>query len=121
MTIDLAYATGSAVSITNSEISIGVTGGTTTGVPVSRTDVGVYQFFIDGVANMVKGDTFLFKVYETARASGTVRVVFQATLANVQTEIFVTPQLMLGIGWDATLDRISASSRDFDWSVRRIY
>lgn len=121
MAIDLAYATGSAVSITNTEQSIGVTGGTTTGVPVARTDSGIFQFWIDGVANMVKGDEFKFRVYETVRASGTVRLVFVATLSDVQSEAFVTPQLLLGIGWDATLQRISASSRNFDWSVRRIY
>lgn len=122
MAIDLAYATGTAVTITTSEQSIAVTGGTTTGVPVSRTDDGVYQFFIDGVANMVKGDEFIFRVYETARPSGTSRKIFQTTISDAQSEMLVTPQLLLGVGWDATLQRgVTGTNRAFDWSVRRIY
>lgn len=120
MALDLAYATGSAVSVTNSETSLGVTGGTTSGVPVARTDAGLFMLVLDGVANMVKGDEYRLKVYEKARASGTVRVIFQATLSDAQSEAFVLPWLPLGIGWDITLQRISASSRAFDWAVRRI-
>jgi hypothetical protein len=47
--------------------------------------------------------------------------VFQARISDAQTEMFVTPPLQLGVGWDVTMQRISASSRAFDWSVRRVY
>lgn len=120
MALDLAYATGSGVTVTNTEMSLGVTGGTTTGVPVARTDAGLYTLMLDGVANMVKGDEYLLKVYEKARSGGTVRLVFSLRLKGAQSEILVIPNLLLGVGWDITLQRISATSRAFDWSVRRV-
>ena len=120
MAIDLAYATGTAVTVTNIETSIAVTGGTTTGVPVARTDIGLYTLFLDGVANMVKGDEYRWRVYEKARSGGTVRLLLSGTLSDVQSELIIIPNLVLGIGWDITLQRISATSRAFDWSVRRI-
>lgn len=119
-TLDLAYSTGSGVSITNTETSIGVTGGTTVGLPLSRTDAGLFLIMVDGVANMVKGDEYLFRLYETARTGGTRRTIFSATIKGAQSEAFLLPWLPLGIGWDATLQRISATSRAFDWSIRRI-
>lgn len=120
MALDLAYATGSAVSITNSETSLATTGGTTTGVPQSITDAGQYQVVLDGVANMAKGDEYLLKVYEKARASGTQRVMFTLRIMDAQSELIVLPPLLLGIGWDVTMQRISANSRAWDWSLRRL-
>lgn len=118
MAINLAYATGTAVSITASETSLAVTGGTTT--LQSLTDAGMFQLFLDGVANMAKGDEYLIKIKEKMVAGGTQRVIFGPRLTDAQSEPFVSPPLMLGVGWDITLQRISATSRAFDWSVRRI-
>lgn len=120
MAIALDYATGSAVTVTNTEMSLGVTGGTTTGVPVARTDIGLYTLYLDGVANMAKGDEYRWRVYEKAVAGGTVRVLFSGTLSDTQSELIIIPNLILGVGWDITLQRISATSRAFDWSVRRV-
>ncbi len=120
MPLDLAYATGSAVSITATEMSIGVTGGTTTGVPVSRTDTGLYTVMIDGVANLVQGDEIRWRVYEKARAAGTQRVILTGLIRGAQSEPLVLPSLPLGIGWDATLQLISATARALDWSLRRV-
>jgi hypothetical protein len=39
---------------------------------------------------------------------------------DAQSEMFVTPPLQLGIGWDMTLDRIAGADRAFDWSIRRV-
>lgn len=119
--IEVDYATGSAVSITNSETSLATTGGTTTGVPQTIRDAGIYQLFLDGVTNMAKGDEYLLKIYEFANNSTSRRVVYQTKLRNTQSEMFVTPPITLGLGWDITFQRISATSRAFDWSIRRIY
>jgi hypothetical protein len=119
MAMDKSYAEGNGVTVTNTETSIAVDGGTTTGVPVARTDDGIYQLFLDGIANMVKGDQFRVKVYEMA--IDVARVVFQCDLYGAQAEMFVMPPLRLGVGWDITLQRISASSRAFDWRISRIY
>jgi hypothetical protein len=121
MAIDIAYATGSGVTVTNTETSLGEDGGTTTGVPVARTDEGMFSLWLDGVANMVKGDEYKIRIYEKAASGGTVRLIFVATISDAQSEMFVTPPLLLGVGWDMTLQRISATSRAFDWSVRRIF
>lgn len=118
MAIDLSYAEGNAVTITNTETSIAVDGGTTT-LP-TLTDVGVYQIFIDGVANMAKGDEYLIRVYEKTSSSGTKRVIMQARILGTQSEPWVSPNVLLGVGWDVTMQRISATSRAFDWSIRRV-
>lgn len=120
MAIDLEYAAGTAVTVTNTETSLSVDGGTTTGVPRADTNAGSYMLFLDGVANMVKGDEYRVRIYERARTGGTTRLVFSASISDAQSEMFVTPPLMLGLGWDITLTRISATSRAFDWSVRRV-
>jgi hypothetical protein len=104
-----------ALSVTATEVSL-ITGTT----PAAQTDDAVIQVYIDGVANMAKGDEFSIKIYETVRASGTQRVVFRATIADAQSEVFVTPQLIVMNGWDVTMTRISATSRAFDTSVRKV-
>jgi hypothetical protein len=107
----------SAVTISTSEISI--VSGTTTLQNV--TDDGVYQLWVDPVAAaMAKGDEFLIRIYEKVLAGSTKRVVFQATLADAQAELFVTPTLILMHGWDMTLIRVAGSDRDFDASIRQI-
>jgi hypothetical protein len=104
-----------ALSVTATEVSL-ITGTT----PAAQTDDAIIQVFIDGVTNMVKSDEFLIKVYEKVRSGGTQRVVFQATLSDAQSEAFVTPTLIVTNGWDVTMTRISATSRAFDTSVRKV-
>ena len=70
---------------------------------------------------MVKGDRFDVKIYEIARAGGTVRVLAKIPMLGVQSRPLWLPGLPLGVGWDITIQRISASSRAFDWSIRRVY
>lgn len=118
MPISLAYAEGNAVTITNTETSLAVNGGTTT--LQTLTDAGLYTVIIDGVANMAKGDEYLIKIYEKSSSSGTKRVIMQARMLGSQSEPWVSPALLLGVGWDVTLQRISSSSRAFDWSIRRV-
>lgn len=120
MALDLAFATGSGVTVTATEMSLMTTGGSTTGVPQSNTTTGLFMLVLDGVANMAKGDEYLVKVYEKARAGGIQRVIFQARIKNAQAEAFIMPWVPLGIGSDITLQRISATSRAFDWSIRRL-
>lgn len=121
MAIDIAYATGTAVTVGVTEMSLGVTGGTTTGVPVARTDVGSIQLVLDGVASMAKGDEYEVRVTERARSGGITRTLFSARFSDTQAELFVTPPIMVGAGWDVTLKKIAGVDRAFDWSVRRAY
>lgn len=118
MSINLSYAVGNAVTVTNTETSM--VSGTTTLQTV--TDVGMYRFWVDGIANMAKGDEYLIKVKEKIPGtSGTQRVVFQARITDAQSEPWVSPPIELGIGWDATLTRVSATSRALDWRISRVF
>lgn len=105
------------VTVGSSELSI--VSGTTSLQEI--TDDGVYQLWIDPVTNMAKGDSFRIKVYEKVEATGgTKRVVFAATLMGVQTELFVTPSLVLMHGWDMTIQKLAGTDRAFDASIRKI-
>lgn len=115
MALDITYRTGNNITITATETSLAVNDGSTT--LQDMTDDGVYTLYLD-TANMVKGDEYLLKVYEKAQASATKRVYLQRRLRHTEPPLMI-PHLMLGIGWDITLQRISVTSRAFYWSIRR--
>lgn len=105
------------VTISTSEISI--VSGTTTLQTV--TDDGVYQLWVDDGGNMTKTEEYRIKIYEKVEATGgTKKVVFQATLKGVQSEVWVSPMLMLINGWDMTLTKIAGTDRAFDASIRKL-
>lgn len=98
--------------------AISIPSGTTT--PSSITDDGVYQLWVDA-GNMAKGDEFIIKVLEKVEATGGVqKQVFAATLSDVQSEVFVTPTLILMHGWDMTIAKVAGTDRAFDASIRKI-
>jgi hypothetical protein len=117
---DLEYAAGSAVSVSTTEMSLATDGGTTVGVPQSKTDAGLYQLVLDAFA-MAKGDEYAVKIYEKAVTGGTQRLVEEIRLMDAQASLFYTPQLQLGLGWDITLDKIAGTDRAFSWSIRRVH
>ncbi len=105
------------VTVGGSELSI--VSGTTALQTV--TDDGVYQLWVDDGANMTKTEEFIIRIYEKVEATGgTKKVVFSATLKGVQSEIFVTPMLILINGWDMTLQKIAGTDRAFDASIRKV-
>lgn len=106
------------VSISTTEISI-VSG---TSSLQTITDDGVYQLWVDPVgAAMAKGDEFAIKIYEKVEGTGgTKRVVFKSTLLGAQSELWVSPTLILINGWDMTLQKIAGTDRNFDASIRKI-
>jgi len=104
------------VTVGASELSI-VTGDTTAG---SSSDDGVYQLWLDA-GNMAKGDEFKIRIKEKVEATGgTQKPVFVATLSDVQSEVFVTPMLILIHGWDMTIQKIAGTDRAFDASIRKV-
>lgn len=105
-------------NVTVGTTAISIPSGTTT--PSSITDDGVYQLWVDG-GNMAKGDEFKIKVLEKVEATGgTQKPVFVATLSDVQSEVFVTPTLILLHGWDMTIEKVAGTDRAFDASIRKI-
>lgn len=106
------------VSVGASELS--VISGTT--ALQTNTNAGVYQLWVDPVgAAMAKGDEFIIRIYEKVEATGgTKRVVFSATLSDAQSELFVTPTLVLMNGFDFTIQKVAGTDRSFDASVRKV-
>jgi hypothetical protein len=104
------------VTIGATEISI--VSGTTSLQTI--TDDGVYQLWVDA-GLMQKTEEYKIRIYEKVEGTGGVKkVVFVATLKGVQSEIFVTPTLILINGWDMTLQKIAGTDRAFDASIRKI-
>jgi hypothetical protein len=112
MAITVEFCTNT-VSISTSEISLN-TGTTSLN---SNTANGVFQAFLD-LNLLAAGDAFDFKVYETVRTSGTKRLAWSARFGNAQgTPIWVSPSLILGIGWDMTLTKVSGTDRSIPWRI----
>ncbi len=116
MAITVEAFTGSAVSVSTSEISL--INGTTT--IATNATAGIYQAFVDLNA-LIAGDAFDFKVYEKVLTGGVQRVVYVANFAQVQTSpIWVSPTLVLGIGWDMTLKNILGAARAITWRISKV-
>lgn len=93
---------------------------TNTAGPDVDTNAGIYQAFID-LSAMAAYDVLQFKCYEKARTGDTQRVVFSAYFEGAQTDpIAVTPTLILGIGWDMTLVKISGTDRAINWRISKV-
>lgn len=118
MPINLFYAEGNNVTITSTETSIAVNGGSTS--PQSITDSGVYKIVVNGVTNMTKGDEYKIRIYEKASSTDGQLIAFQCSLLGRQSELWIMPSIELGIGWNATMQLISANPRGISWSIRRV-
>lgn len=91
----------------------------TSGPDVETTD-GVYQAFLD-LSALAAGDIFVFKVYEKVLSSSTQRLCYVATFSGVQAQpVWPSPTLILLHGWDMTLDKVSGTDRNIDWSIRKV-
>lgn len=113
MAITELYTGTEAVSTTEWSMT------TDTAGPDADTSDGVFQAFVD-VADMVAGDVLRIRVYEKCRSADTQRVVYEATLRDVQAEpLFVTPSLLLMHGWDITA-YASAGTVTVNWSIRQV-
>lgn len=115
MTITVESFTGSeTVSTTEWSLTTDTSG------PDADTTEGVFQAFIDLNA-LAAGDVFEFAVYEKVRTGDTQRVVYSAQFANAQAQpVWVSPTLILGVGWDMTLIKISGTDRTINWRISEI-
>lgn len=117
MPTNLIFRTGNAVTVGSTETSLAVNGGSVT--LQALTNKGVYSLMFGSTA-MVKGDEYRWRVYEKPSTGATKRLLMSGTISDAQSEVIVIPHLMLGLGWDMTLQRISATSRAFNWSIRQV-
>jgi hypothetical protein len=116
MTISVQEYTGtSTIGTTEWSMTAGASGAHVV------TAAGIYQAFID--LNALAGsDVFEFRCYETARTGDTQRVVFNGYFQGAQTEapIAVTPTLILGVGWDMTIVKVSGTDRAINWRISKV-
>jgi hypothetical protein len=116
MTITVEAFTGSAVTIGTTENSMT----TNTAGPDVDTTSGIFQAFVDLNA-LAAGDAFQFKVYEKTITGGTQRAVYTAQFGNAQNDaIWVSPTLILGVGWDMTLKKLSGTDRAITWRISKV-
>jgi hypothetical protein len=112
------YDSVSALSVSATELSI------LSGTSTLQTDTtaGIYQLWIDPVAAaMAKGDEFEIRIYEKVNGTGgTKRQIFEASIHDVQDQLFVSPMFHLRTGWDMTIKKISGTDRSFDASIRKV-
>lgn len=116
MTITIAAFEGSeTVGTTEHSLT------TDTAGPDTETSDGIFQVFID-LSALAPGDVFEFKTYETvATSAGTQRAVYSARFADAQgTPIWTSPTLVLGVGWDMTLKKISGTDRAIAWRAAKV-
>lgn len=93
---------------------------TDTSGPDTDTTAGIFQAFIDMNA-LAAGDTFEFKAYEKVRTGDTQRLVYSARFTGVQsTPVWVSPSLILGVGWDMTLKKIAGTDRAINWRISMV-
>lgn len=117
MALNLTFATGSAVTISTTELSLisGTTTLQTNNVP------GIYSLWLDCAA-ITATESYELRIYETVVAGGTKRVARRRTITGAQAEpVLVMQSLEMGVGWDITLKRIgTGTDRSFDWSIRTV-
>lgn len=85
--------------------------------PANITTKATYQVFLDTSA-MVGGDQFEIRVLEKTRTSGTQRRVMSAILTGGMADSWQSPALMLGNGWDVTIQKLTGTDRAIEWSIR---
>lgn len=115
MTITVEAYTGTeAISTTEHSLT------TDTAGPDTDLTAGVYQPFID-LANIAAGDVYSFRVYETCRTGDTQRRIYSTIFSGVQSSpLWVGPSLVLGVGWDMTLQKISGTDRTINWRISKV-
>jgi hypothetical protein len=115
MTITVESYTGSE-TVSTTEWSMT----TDTAGPDADTTEGVFQAFIDLNA-LASGDVFEFRAYEKVRTGDTQRAVYSAQFSGSQGDpVWASPTLILGIGWDMTLKKISGTDRAINWRISKI-
>jgi hypothetical protein len=113
MTVTIAAFEGSeTVSTTEHSLT------TDTAGPDADTTVGAFHAVLDLNA-LAAGDTFRFAVYETVASSGgTQREVYTASFTGAQASpIWISPTVILGIGWDMTLIKVAGTDRAIVWRI----
>lgn len=84
------------------------------------TTAGAFQFCVETNV-LVRGDSLEIRVYEKINdAADTARQIAMWPLNNEQTDaLFMSPALMLLIGWRYSIKQTLGTGRTFQWSIRK--
>lgn len=113
MAISEAYS-GTQTATINTEHTLNTTSPETTD--------GIYQIVID-INAMALGDTTEIRVKEKAISTGTQRTAETFVLsqaASADSNLWVSPSLILLHGWDVTLKQTAGTGRAYPWSIRKV-
>lgn len=108
------HTSGSQTATINTEHTLN-------GTSPETTD-GIYQLVVDLNA-MALGDILELRIKEKARSGDTQRTVWTAVISHDQhadSELFMSPSLILLHGWDMTLKQTAGTGRAFPWSIRKV-
>lgn len=85
----------------------------------AKTDVGPVQLFLD-LSTLVAGDQFLLRTYEKCRAADPQILVDTRLICDKQATPGSVPfAVQLEVGWDMSLQKLSATDRIIGWSIRK--
>lgn len=87
-------------------------------VATYQTEDCVLQVWLE-LNNMTAAEQYRFKVYEKVNA-GTARVVYEAVYTGAQSRLEVSPALIVGEGWEASLTKLTGTDRAIAWSLRKL-
>lgn len=111
-----------AIAVTNGSATIGTTEyflASASTTATYQTTVCLLQAWID-LANMAAGDEYTIRLYEKINA-GSVRLVESWTRAGAQAKPgFTMPGVIVGEGWEVSVQKVSGTDRSIGWSLRRV-
>jgi hypothetical protein len=82
-----------------------------------QTGDAVVQVFLDCNA-MAAGDQYRIRGYEKVNG-GTARVWYEATLTGAQSQLFPSPSIIAGEGWEFSVTKLAGTNRAIAWSLRQ--
>lgn len=70
--------------------------------------------------NLAAGDEFIVRLYEKING-GSARLVESWVLAGAQAKpAWVMPSILVGEGWEVSIQRTAGSDRSIAWSLRKV-
>ena len=83
----------------------------------SRTDKVALSVVLDFSA-LAAGDQYEVRILEKCRTSTGQHRLMSATITGTMANIWMSPTMTLGNGWDVTVQKIAGTNRSINWSLR---
>lgn len=83
----------------------------------SLTDKGTFQIFMN-MSALTAGDQYEIKIKDKPTDGSSQLVVYSAIVTGAMMSVWVSPALMLGYGWDVTIQKLAGTDRAIPSSIR---